>query len=118
MESTEVQRLYSKNLNDLYEELGRSTLTPEYGRSVPSRQLAIQRGNLFVTSHTDKLKAKICAEWNYCERRNDYANIQALVYAVVPLISSAVGVPVATAMIVAVILIKIGLDELCQCPKT
>lgn len=118
MESTDAQRLYSKSLNDLYEELGRSTLTPEFGRSAPSRQLAIQRGKLFVRSHTDQLKGKICAEWNYCEKRNDYVNIQSLVYAVVPLISSIVGVPAATAVIVAVILIKIGLDDLCQCPKS
>lgn len=118
MESKDVQRLYSKSLNDLYEELGRSTLTPEFGRSAPSRQLATQRGNSFLTSHADQFKAKICVEWHYCDKRGDYANIQSLVYAVVPLISSVVGIPAATAMIVAIILIKVGLDDLCKCPKS
>ena len=118
MSPTEVSRLNSKNIDELYEELGRARMTPEYpsGRTI-ARPVAVERGRSFLTSSLNGLKAKICVEWHYCSKRNDYGNFQSLVYAVAPLVSSVVGVPVSTALIVTVILIKIGLDDLCKCPN-
>jgi|SRR6266540_3995325 len=119
MSSTDMTRLYSKSIDELYEELGRTLVAPEFpkGASV-SRQVAVQRGRSFLSSSMDKLKAKICVDWHYCSRRGDYSNFQSLAYAVAPLVSSVAGVPTTTAMIVVILLIRIGLDDLCHCPNT
>lgn len=116
MSSNEILRLQSKRVDDLYEELGRALVISEYPdtRSVP-RTLGVERGRSFLTGALERLKAKICVEWGYCNKRSDYGNFQSLVYAIAPLISSVVGVPGSTALIVAVILVKIGLDDLCKC---
>ncbi len=119
MSPPNFDHLYSKNINDLYEDLGRSLVSPEYPRGVAiTKQVATQRGRAFVSDSIDKLKTKICVDWHYCNKRNQYGNFQALAYAIAPLVSSVVGVPAATAMIVAIILIKIGLDDLCKCTRT
>jgi hypothetical protein len=117
MSSTEVERLYSKNLEELYEELGRALIAPGHPETTSiTIQNAVQRGKSFISGSLEKLRARICVDWGYCSRRNDYGDFQSLAYAIAPLVSSAVGVPVATAMIVVIILIKSGLDKLCNCP--
>ena len=118
MSSNEINQLQSKKIDDLYEELGRALMISEYpsGYAV-ARTLAVERGRSFLKGVLDRLKAKICTEWRYCNKRADYGNFQSLVYAVAPLVSSVVGVPASTALIVAVILVKIGLDDVCKCSK-
>ena len=116
MSSNEILRLQSKKVDDLYEELGRALVTSEYpGKLSVPRTLAVERGRSLLAGAQDGLKAKICVEWGYCSKRSDYGNFQSLVYAITPLVSSVVGVPASTALIVAVILVKIGLDDLCKC---
>ncbi len=116
MSSPNFEQLHSKNIDDLYEVLGRSLVSPEYpGAAVVTKQVATQRGRAFVSGSLDKLRTKICVDWHYCDKRDQYVNFQALANAVAPLVSSAVGVPIATAMIVAIILIKLGLNDLCKC---
>ena len=83
-----------------------------------TRQVAIGRGQGFLSGFSEILKAKICDEWRYCSKRADYGTFQSLAYATAPLISSVIGVPASTAIIVAVILIKLGLDDFCKCPGT
>jgi hypothetical protein len=118
MASPDIQRLSSRSIDDLYEELGRSLVSGEYARTPTiSREVAVQRGRAFLSGNSDKLNAKICVEWRYCSKRADYGTFQSLVYAVAPLVSSVVGVPAATALIVAIILVKVGLDDLCKCPN-
>ena len=112
----DVEHLYAKSLEDLYEELGRAVVTSEFRKPLATREFAVRQGKSFISDHIDKLKAKVCVDWHYCNKRNDYGNFQALAYAIAPLVSSVVGVPATTAMIVALILIKIGLDDLCKCP--
>jgi hypothetical protein len=115
--SSSVENLLSKNIEDLYEELGRSLITPEFPTSTSvTRQNAVQRGRSFVSGSLEKFRAKICVDWHFCSERGDYGDFQSLAYAVAPLVSSVVGVPATTAMIVAIILIKSGLDKLCNCP--
>ena len=114
----DFQRLSAKSIDDLYEELGRSLVAGEFAKTATvSKQVAIQRGRSFLSANSDKFKSKICVEWKYCSRRADYGTFQSLVYAVAPLVSSVVGVPAATSLIVAVILAKAGLDDLCKCPN-
>src|SRR5437773_9561983 len=116
MSSPNFEQLHSKNIDDLYEVLGRSLVSPEYpGAAVVTKQVATQRGRAFVSGSLDKLRTKICVDWHYCDKRTQYVNFQALANAVAPLVSSAVGVPIATAIIVAIILIKLGLNDLCKC---
>ncbi len=118
MSSPEFQRLSSRSLDDLYEELGRSLVAGEYAKTVSvSKQVAVQRGRTFLSGNSDKFRAKICVEWKYCSKRADYGTFQSLVYAVAPLVSSVVGVPAATVLIIAIILVKVGLDDLCKCPN-
>ncbi len=64
----------------------------------------------------EKVIEKICRDWNYCGKRSEYDDFRALAYAIAPLVSSVVGVPATTAMVVTIILIKMGLDKLCNCP--
>ncbi len=115
--SSSVQNLLSKNLDDLYEELGRSIIAPELPRTGSvTRQNAIQRGRFFVSGSLEKLRDKICVDWRFCSKRAEYGDFQSLAYAIAPLVSGVVGVPATTAMIVAIILIKSGLEKLCNCP--
>jgi hypothetical protein len=115
--SSSVENLLSKNLDDLYEELGRSLITPELPRTGSvTRQNAVQRGKSFVSGSLEKLRAKICVDWRYCGKRGEYGDFQSLAYAVAPLVSSVVGVPATTSMIVAIILVKSGMEKLCNCP--
>lgn len=112
-----VEQLLSKNLDDLYEELGRSLISPEFPATASiTKQNAVQRGRSFVSGSLEKLRSKICTDWHYCSKRGDYGDFQSLAYAVAPLVSSVVGIPATTAMIVAIILIKSGLEKLCNCP--
>ena len=115
--SFNIEHLLVKSVDDLYEELGRSLVTPDYPLAgTVTRQNAVQRGKSFISGSLEKLRAKICADWRYCSKRGEYGDFQSLAYAVAPLVSSVVGVPATTAMIVAIILIKSGLEKLCNCP--
>ena len=115
--SSNIEQLLSKNLEDLYEELGRSLIAPEFPKTATvTRQNAVQRGRSFVSGSIEKLRAKICIDWRYCSKKGEYGDFQSLAYAVAPLVSSVVGVPATTALIVAIILIKSGLEKLCNCP--
>lgn len=117
--SADPVRLYAMSTDDLYEELGRAVTVADYPRGgAIARPLAIERGRAFLSNSLGKLKTKICADWQYCNKRGAYGNFQSLAYAISPLISGVVGVPSATAMIVAIILIKIGLDDLCNCSRS
>jgi hypothetical protein len=119
MSSPDIERLSSRSIDDLYEELGRSLVAGEYAKTTTlSKQVAVERGRTFLSGNSDKLKTKICVDWKYCSKRSDYGTFQSLVYAIAPLISSVVGVPAATALIVAIILAKVGLDDLCKCPNS
>ena len=115
--SSNVEHLLSKSLDDLYEDLGRSLISPEFPATTSiTKQNAVQRGKSFVSGSLEKLRSKICGDWRYCNKRAEYGDFQSLAYAVAPLVSSVVGVPATTAMIVAIILIKSGRDKLCNCP--
>jgi hypothetical protein len=115
--SSNVEHLLSKSLDDLYEELGRSLISPEFPTTASiTKQNAVQRGKSFVSGSLEKLRSKICVDWHFCGKRNQYGDFQSLAYAIAPLVSSVVGVPATTAMIVAIILIKSGLEKLCNCP--
>ena len=115
--SSNIEQLFSKTLEDLYEELGRSLIAPEFPKTATiTRQNAVQRGKSFVSGSLEKLRAKICIDWRFCGKRSEYGDFQSLAYAIAPLVSSVVGVPATTAIIVAIILIKSGLEKLCNCP--
>src|SRR5207244_4715770 len=71
----------------------------------------VQRGRFFVSGSLEKLRDKICVDWRFCSKRGEYGDFQSLAYAIAPLVSGVVGVPATTAMIVAIILIKSGLED-------
>src|SRR2546428_13229542 len=110
--SSNIEQLLSKNLEDLYEELGRSLIAPEFPKTATiTRQNAVQRGRSFISGSFEKLRAKICVDWRYCNKRSGYGDFQSLAYAVAPLVSSVFGVPATTPLIVGIILIKSGLGK-------
>jgi hypothetical protein len=112
-----IEHLLAKSLDELYEELGRTVIAPEFPKTARvTKENAIQRGKSFVSGSLAKFRAKICVDWHYCNKRGEYGDFQSLAYAIAPLVSSVVGVPATTAMIVAIILIKSGLEKLCSCP--
>ncbi len=117
-ESGDVERLWSMTTPGLYEELGRSVIVTELGRpEAVSKVAAIEKGQATFSRQRERLLEKVCGEWNYCGKRDEYGDFQALASAIVPLVSSVVGVPAASAMVVTIILIKLGLDKLCNCSK-
>ncbi|HYY90642.1 MAG TPA: hypothetical protein VE955_01495 [Candidatus Dormibacteraeota bacterium] len=119
MSSAELTRLSSKSIDDLYEELGHVIVAPEYPKGAAvSRQVAVQRGRSFLSGAMDSLRNKICSEWHYCSKRGEYSTFQSLVSAIAPLVSNVAGVPASAVMIITVLLVKVGLDNLCHCPST
>ncbi|MBO0888315.1 hypothetical protein J2P12_04360 [Candidatus Bathyarchaeota archaeon] len=118
MSSAELNRLSSKSIDDLYEELGHALVTPEFPKGAhASRQVAVQRGRSFLSGAMERLRNKICVEWHYCSKRGEYSTFQSLVYAIAPLVSNVAGMPASAVMIIAVLLVKVGLDDLCHCPS-
>ncbi len=118
-ESGDVERLWSMTTPGLYEELGRSVIVTELGRpEAVSKVAAIEKGQAMFSRQREKLLEKVCGEWNYCGKRDEYSDFQALAAGIAPLVSSVGGVPAASAMVVTIILIKLGLDKLCDCPKS
>src|SRR2546428_5595322 len=116
--SANIEQLLSKNLDDLYEELGRSLITPEFPKtSSVTKQNAVQRGKAFVSGSLEKLRSKICVDWHFCGKRGEYADFQSLAYAVAPLVSSVVGVPGTTAIILELVVLMSGLGKCCNCPS-
>ena len=114
----EIQRLYAMTTQGLYEELGRSMIVTEFGRpEAVSRLAAIERGQITFSHLREKLLEKVCREWNYCGKKTQYNDFQALASAIAPVVSSVVGVPATSAIVITIILIKMGLDKLCNCPQ-
>lgn len=57
--SSSIEQLLSKSLEDLYEELGRSLIAPEFPKTATiTRQNAAQRGRSFVSGSLERLRAK------------------------------------------------------------
>src|SRR5437879_13640381 len=91
--SSSVQNLLSKNLDDLYEELGRSIIAPELPRTGSvTRQNAVQRGGFFASGSLEKLRAKMCVDWRFCSKRGEYGDFQSLAYARAPVVAGVAGV--------------------------
>ena len=115
----EIQRLYAMTTQELYEELGKSIIITESSRpEAVSRLAVIEKGQITFSHLREKLLEKVCREWNYCGKKAQYEDFRALASAIAPVVSSVVGVPAASAMVITVILIKIGLDKLCNCTKS
>ena len=115
----EIQRLSAMTTQELYEELGKSIIITQSGRpEAVSRLAGIENGQITFSHLREKLLEKVCREWNYCEKKAQYEDFQALASAIAPVVSSVVGVPAASAMVITVILIKLGLDKLCNCTRS
>src|SRR5207245_11130492 len=97
--SSSIEQLLSKSLEDLYEELGRSLIAPEFPKTaIVTRQNAAQRGRSFVSGSLEKLRAKICVDWRYCNKRGEHGAFQSLAYSAAAMGRSRVGVPAVTAI--------------------
>lgn len=108
--STDVQRYLDQPLDDLLEELA---LYREQATGGPVRDVSDAWKKLVPA-----LRKRVCDEWNWCERRQD-ARLEENI-ALITLVSQIVApdaqawqVPAA---LIAVILVKKGLDAFCECP--
>src|SRR2546427_12564772 len=111
--SSSVQNLLSKNLDDLYEELGRSIIAPELPRTGSvTRQNAVQRGRFFVSGSLEKLRAKICVDWRFCSKRGEDGDFPSRPDAIARLASSGAGVPATPRIVLPIIATESGLGTL------
>lgn len=80
----------------------------------------IERGQQFITENQESLYQKICIEWNYCHKRNDpdFSDNVALATWIADLITSLLLHSPIVVTTVAVILVKKGLSNFCDCPDT
>ncbi len=108
--NTDVQRYLDQPLDDLLEELA---LYREQASGGPARGASDAWDKL-----APALRRRVCVEWNWCERRQDARTEESVT--LVTLVSQIV-IPEAQvwqvpAVLIAVILVKKGLDAFCQCP--
>src|SRR5437899_10920114 len=101
--SSSIEQLLSKSLEDLYEELGRSLIAPEFPKTATmTGQNAAQRGRSFVSGSLERLRANICAVGRYCNKRSESGGFQSIAYTVVPVVARVLRVLDITAMLAAV----------------
>src|SRR5207244_11578013 len=87
MSSPNFEQLHSKNIDDLYEVLGRSLVSPKYpGAAVVTQHVATQLGSAFVSGCLDKLMTKICVDWHYCFKMDQYVTLHVSANAVALLV--------------------------------
>lgn len=120
MDTADVARLLDEHEDDLFAQLGFS-----YGRgdsrSVSFRDAGVnpevekRKGQALFDQLLPTLKQRLCVEWGACSRiaSGKYPSASELVLAVAEiLVQTLTGFPV---MIVSVLLVKIGLRQLCEC---
>jgi hypothetical protein len=108
--SNEIQDYMDLPLDSLLEELA---LYREQATGGPVRSPADAWGKL-----VPRLRQRVCADWNWCQRRQDArfdepAALAALVAEIVTPDAVSWSIPAA---LIAVILVKKGLDAFCNCP--
>jgi hypothetical protein len=108
-ETVEVQRYLDRPLDDLMDEL---EIYHEHARDGMGYYADVWR-RLEPT-----LRERVCVEWNWCKRRKDARTDEPLTIATRLL---SIVAPVAMqwqvpAALIAVILVKRGLDAFCNCP--
>ncbi|SRR5712692_4461261 len=134
-----VEQLYEMRIGDLLAELGneinksrtfRQSLTsPSFAplfkdvqlfspRNMLSRIQSVRLSRQVISKFTPTLRKKICADWDYCNKRNQYAGWKELTTAVSPLIATVTGLQGYALLIATVVVLKKGLNKLCKCPKT
>lgn len=79
---------------------------------------AVMRGKEILKKYWNKLHQKICIEWRYCERRDQYIgeSERTMLNIIMGLIAGSLGGGILAALIAAVLL-NYGLDKFCGCGK-
>lgn len=121
----EAMELLKKDPDELYEILGYQLLGTDQlastmsfdERIVINRSDLLQKGQEFIEDNLQKIKKFVCKDWNWCKHRAEYKDdVPKLVEALLSLISlSFTALPVVSVAVIVAILIKYGLDILCNC---
>ncbi len=106
--SREIQRYLNQPLDDLMQ---------EFDLYAESAAGTMKGPGKAWDKITPALKQKICVEGNWCERRQDarFDDPMNVILAVVAMIDDPTIRIVAPATLIAVILFKRGIDQLCSC---
>ncbi len=109
----EISNLFHQDIDELSALLGQSD--PGAEDTLYSFDAARQRGEEILSDLAASLRAKICKEWEYCERREakSFDDDVTLATAVAGLIVKGIGSLPAT--VIATIMVKRGLDAFCEC---
>lgn len=112
-ERQRIENLLSKEIVELYMLIAQTD--PAYSDVFFTPREAYTKGQESMNRLSKQLYQKICVEWNYCHRRHDtdLSDNMLLVAGVSDLILGIVGEIPAT--IIAVLIIKKGLNRFCKC---
>jgi hypothetical protein len=128
----DIRRLLSASEDDLYVLLSQCVHPDMGGQTVDvsliyvslftdhlSRAIAVERGKEIFKRFSAQLRDKICKEWDYCARRDQFedSDSKALAGAVLPWAFQALGLAAnaLTVLIVVALLLKMGLGKFCKC---
>ena len=86
--------------------------------SLPSREELARRAKALFSRSRKALYQEICVKWKYCEIKGEYGNEAELAKALVGVIAYVIApLPVTALYALVLVLIKLGLDKFCHCPK-
>ncbi len=110
-----VQAYLARSLDELLVEL--DSYQAEAGRVM--RGGATRGLGSLWNSLQPSLRQKICVEWNWCERRQDYTfqNQEALAIVLAEILSNRFMPQNVPVVLLASIMVKLGLDKFCDCGK-
>src|SRR2546427_3708424 len=84
----------------------------------PGREKLGRITKSLLSRYRKKLYRKICVDWNYCKQEGRYDDEIKLAQAIVVMLGAVVtSLPITAVYGLAFILIKMGLDKFCKCPK-
>ncbi|NUO79892.1 hypothetical protein HUU05_07430 [candidate division KSB1 bacterium] len=115
-EQTQAAQAYlARSLDELLVEL--ESYKEEPGRLM--RSGATRGLGSLWNSLQPSLRQKICVEWNWCERRQDYTfqNQETLAIVLAEILSNRFMPQNAPVVLLASIMVKLGLDKFCDCGK-
>ena len=113
VDHAELAELSSKDVDELYVLLAQSD--PANSEVLFSAEEARENGRRTFERLCGPLRARVCVDWRYCEKRatGAFGDRLTLTAAVADLIVTVVGgIPAGT---VATLAVKLGLAELCGC---
>ncbi len=120
----ELRGLIEMDEDNLYTILGYQSLGLEEkptelqlfgGFSITESEL-MMRGKSVFSRNQQRLKEKICEDWEYCKKKGIYKeDFGLLMDALVPFVTIGLNLPAPMIVVLCVLAFKYGLNRLCEC---